>query len=200
MTVKILLKELLKNKKSILVISAYRSGTKLLRISIRDLDKSVKNYTEILEFVTDKDECFEVLRDCLQQKSLVTVNCAIGKKTLLQHKDYIFNNFYVIKLTRQDNITHYISDYIYLYDTEKYPHHGANKEAYFDLPDKICQDLPSVLKWVLDKKMLRSYNAHFSLDYEDLKTLSDFSCNDYGDLTLESLFTNSEKIKNILLI
>ena len=106
----------------------------------------------------------------------------------------------MIKLTRQDTITHYISDYIYACDTEKYPHHGANKEVYFDLPDKICQDLPSVLRWMLTKKMLTLFNNHFSLDYEDLKTLSDFSCNDYGDLTLESLFTNSEKIKKILLI
>lgn len=193
------------NKKGTLVLSYYRSGTHYLQDVIMLTLPNTKRYGEICDDGTVKQ-----LLQTSQSYMVAIMNSVEPKFNLVAHPE-ILKDWHVIKLTRKNKLQHFISYWFWeqntmqqrFNNTGKFKHHGTDNEVYVSaLTKKQHCDISAVKNWLQEQLVLEFLPYNYTVDYDELGNIGDglisWEPNQYGDITLNNLFTNGTEIQDLL--
>jgi hypothetical protein len=193
------------SKKGTLVLSYYRSGTHYLQDAVIASLPTSKRYDEICN-----DGTIRQLLETDSRYMVAIMNSLEPKFNLVAHPE-ILNDWHVIKLTRRNKVHHFLSYWFWekntmqqrFDDNGKFKHHGTDNGIYKSaLQSKQHCELSVVKNWLQEQLILEFLPYNYSLDYDDLDVacagLITWNPNQYGDITLADLFTNSEEVQDLL--
>jgi hypothetical protein len=188
------------------IVGHYRCGTHFLNNAIRNIVPLAQSKLEIDDVDVIKSEKKS------QWYQIAILNHHTTKMKLLSDRNNILQHWHVIKLTRRDKVSHFISNWFWSLNTQeqqwsnsgKFSHHGTSNEVYIK---EKPQDLPyvdpgMVMTW-LQEQMVNDYLRYdYCIDYEDLPAYAtprvQWNPNQYGNITLKDLVCNHEELSEIL--
>ena len=193
-------------KQGTLIFSTYRCGTHFLMRALGEYIKSINgpNYTVILlgEFHKEPGEIdFNYLENLKSDYTIGIVNSSFTK-FLLAGKNEKLEKWHVAHLTRNDKVSHFISEYVWRHNSIEFYHHGQTADNFKKFKNnKLHYELSMVLDW-LKEDLINYHLPHaVQIDYSDLKLLETSRIKwrpNYYDLQLSDLFTNYIEIENLL--
>jgi hypothetical protein len=193
------------DKKGTLVLSYYRSGTHYLQDVIISLLPRSNRCGEICN-----DGTIEQLLKIDKNYLVAIMNSVEPKFNLVAHTE-VLNEWHVIKLTRRNKVQHFISYWFWeqntmqqrFNDTGKFKHHGTNNSVYaLGLIQLQYYPISAVKSWLQEQLVLEFLPYNYTVDYDDLpavgQELIEWQPNEYGNITLNDLFTNGTEIQDLL--
>ena len=145
--------------------------------------------------------------DQIRNEDLTSVE---PKFNLVAHTE-VLNEWHVIKLTRRNKVQHFISYWFWeqntmqqrFDDTGKFKHHGTNNSVYaLGLIQLQYYPISAVKSWLQEQLVLEFLPYNYTVDYDDLpavgQELIEWQPNEYGNITLNGLFTNGTEIQDLL--
>jgi hypothetical protein len=188
------------------IIGYYRCGTHYLHDIILDQVPRAQNQ---LQEINTIDEIIAVEKTNKYQIAILNQG---STKVHLVGKKEILKEWHVIRLTRRDKISHFISHWFWLQLTAEereknsgsFQHHNTPSERYHAAISKgpVTYDIGSVIVW-LEQQLINNFLPYdVCLDYQDLPGYSNiikWTPNRYGNISLKDLFTNHKEIEDLLI-
>lgn len=204
------------SKKGTLILAAPRYGTHFLAQVIVDLIPAVSRpwqgigeHSEI--GITKQQFCgIEEELDYFNQQSgyqVVIANDLAAKMWMMTYPGR-FDDWHVVRITHDNKVQWFISYWYFLIKHElEFGHHGTSRNVYKQHMDQygphtISSDQMMIVLWSLSQTLL---NQHIScdehVDYQELAGLDtnvQWQRNEYLNIELSELFTNSDVIEKLL--
>jgi len=199
-------------KRGTLIFSTYRCGThflqQVLEDSIKNSIKPVSNETYSVtilgEFHADFTQLnFDYLNSSQADYTIGIVNSSYAKFFLTT--DSRLDNWHVVHLTRNDKVSHFISEWVWRQNyngEQKFKHHGGASQDYRELLNNpVLYDLEKVVDWLKEELINYHIPNTIQVDYSQLPSFELFrgqwQPNQYN-LQLADLFTNHIEIEHLL--
>jgi hypothetical protein len=199
-------------KRGTIIVSSPRSGSHYLQ--------------NVVSYQLERQQIPHVTHDQLNNKNIYQdmdtsggkyriyiANDTLSINHLMQQENYI-NNWYVVRMTRQDIDNWAVSNYfmfqqqsfgVLSWDQATFKHNSTERSIYeehFDTVEKPIYPLSELLGCLSCREKSYEISYNLSIDYNDLKNLvgvhPPWTPNDYPDIVLERDFKNGIELKKIL--
>lgn len=196
------------SKVGTLILGYYRNGTHFLRDVIVDQYPLIQQFDEVCNDNTIAE--LETLT-MIPGYKICILNNTIPKFFLVGRKD-LLEKWHVINLTRNDKISHFISHWVWMQNTQQerlqdsgqFKHHGTDHSCYENLlvnvPD--IYHTHSIVVWLQEQLINYHLPSSATVDYSELPNyVTDniqWQPNKYDTITLKDMFVNHKDLEDLL--